>query len=367
MNVKNDKLNVTHIPFSAKNPYQKLLKDGLVLYGTKVKGASIRHFLNISFLNLSLLSLLIKNWKPDIVHLHWQSSFLFVDKSRLKTIIKSFLFVFQLYALKLLGIKLVWTVHNLKNHEDTFRDLEFRFTKILIELSDGIIVHCQSAAEEIKFLFSSIRDRQISVIPHGHFSNYYSNKISRAEARKKLGLSSSRPTFLFFGEIRYYKGVLELVDTFKLLNQETSCLIIAGKPHDDKISTELRAKTSKSKSIKTMFTYIPDDELQIYINACDVMVFPYRNIFTSGSILLALSFGKPIIAPKIGCIKDILDDEGSFVYNPIDKNGLLNAMKLSIESEFSWDQMGLHNLHLAKHFDWKTISKQTLAVYKNVL
>ena len=73
----------------------------------------------------------------------------------------------------MLGVRVVWTVHNLKNHEDTFRDLEYRFTKQLVKLSDRIVVHCKSAAEQIKDQFDSVKHDQLCIIPHGHFSNYY--------------------------------------------------------------------------------------------------------------------------------------------------------------------------------------------------
>ena len=111
-------LKVVHIPFPKRNPYQKLLADGLKTCGIDVKGAPVHHFKSISFLNISLFSLLYKYWKPDVIHLHWQSSFLIVAGSRFKTRMKAFLFLFQLLVIKAIGIKLIWTVHNLKQHEE---------------------------------------------------------------------------------------------------------------------------------------------------------------------------------------------------------------------------------------------------------
>ena len=200
-------MKVVHIPFSRRNPYQKLLSDGLKAFGIEVEGAPIGHFKNISILNLSLFSLLFKHWKPDVIHLHWQSSFLYVDGSRFKTILKSLLFILQLWTVKVLGIKLVWTVHNLKRHEETYRDLENYFTKKLAVISDKIIVHCQTAREEIRRRFVTVKENQLSIIPHGHFVDYYPNTIKREAARKKLNLNPDKLTFLFIGELRYYKGI----------------------------------------------------------------------------------------------------------------------------------------------------------------
>ena len=82
---------------------------------------------------------------------------------------------------------------------------------------------------------------------------------------------------------------------------------------------------------------------------------------------MALSFGKPIIAPQIGCIKDSLDDAGSFLYNPVVDDGLLDAIKLSIESKQNWKEMGSHNLRLSYKFDWRSIAKQTKRIYLDII
>lgn len=38
------------------------------------------------------------------------------------------------------------------------------------------------------------------------------------------------------------------------------------------------------------------------------MVLPYKTVLTSGAALLALSFMKPVIAPKIGLIPELVDE-----------------------------------------------------------
>jgi len=58
------------------------------------------------------------------------------------------------------------------------------------------------------------------------------------------------------------------------------------------------------------------------MNACDVVVFPYQEILTSGAVILAMSFGRACVAPRLGCIQDVLDDKGAFIYEPSNKAGL---------------------------------------------
>jgi len=362
-----DKLKIVHLPFSGRNPYQKLLSEYLINEDLEVQGSKVKHVLNISFLNLSIIFLIFQHWKPDIIHLHWQSSFLNVDGSRFKTIVKSLLFIAQIWIVKRIGVKFVWTVHNLKRHEETFRDLESLFTRILAKLTNQIIVHCQSANNIVQRQCGHKIKNKIAVIPHGHFLNYYENRITRENARNKLNIDGSKLTFLFLGELRYYKGILDLVDAFKLLKNPNSQLLIAGRPHNMKIRNEIIQKTCQSNNITTHLVFVPEKEIQTYINACDVMVFPYRDIFTSGGIFLALSFGKPIVAPGLGCLVDTLKDTPNFLYDARSQNGLLETLKTVIDSKDDIDKIGQHNLNLTNRFGWKDIAQKTLHAYQKSL
>jgi beta-1,4-mannosyltransferase len=98
------------------------------------------------------------------------------------------------------------------------------------------------------------------------------------------------------------------------------------------------------------------------MNAADIVVQPFKKIMTSGSVILAMSFGKPVIAPAIGCMPDILDNEGNFLYEPSDPNGLLKAMQLALEADLI--KMGKHNFQLAKQYSWEGIAKGTAEIYR---
>lgn len=285
----------------------------------------------------------------------------------MKTIVKSLLFLFQIWVIKQIGIKLVWTVHNLKRHEKTFRALEARFTEKLANRSNRVIVHCQNAAKEMQRKFRTIRENQISIIPHGHFSEYYANNLTTEAARKKLNIDASKLTFLFLGELRYYKGIFDLIETFKFLNDPRLQLIIAGRPHNHNIAREISQKVKAVTNIRTNLNYVSDDDMQVYINASDIMVFPYRDIFTSGGIFLGISFGKPIIAPKSGCITDTLGETNNFLYDPHSKNGLLKAIKASVASAHRLHEIGQENILLSAEHDWKFIAQQTIQLYRAVV
>jgi glycosyltransferase involved in cell wall biosynthesis len=108
--------------------------------------------------------------------------------------------------------------------------------------------------------------------------------------------------------------------------------------------------------------FIPDDDIQAYMNAADIVVLPYKNLLTSGAAMLAMSFGKPIIAPNVKCIADTLDNEGSFLYS--NENSLSGALQNVLEKDrIALQNMGIHNLRLAEQFGWDEIAKKTYGVY----
>lgn len=142
-------------------------------------------------------------------------------------------------------------------------------------------------------------------------------------------------------------------------------LLIVGNPFEDEVATDLLNRCKGNENIRAIFEFIPDDELQVYMNAADVVVLPYRNILTSGAVILAMSFGKPVIAPAIGCMEDLLDNEGSFLYNPSEKDGLVKAMRKALDANLK--NMGEHNFELVEMLQWDKIAKRTCEVYVECL
>jgi beta-1,4-mannosyltransferase len=289
-----------------------------------------------------------------------------IGNSKLITIIKSIDFICELVLLKLSGVKIIWTVHNIADHGGKFRSLELSFNKFLAALCDRLIVHCTPAKSEVMKVYCKSAS-SIGVISHGNYIGMYKNVITSSEARNQLKLDPQDTVFLHFGLIRPYKGVTELISAFKKLNHPQAKLLIAGKPHDDKIAAQIIDSCKNDENIINILEFIPDENIQLYMNAADVIVFPFKDILTSGSVILAMSFGKPVIAPQAGCISDILNEKGSFLYLRIE-NGLLEAMQCALTAgKKNLLDMGLYNFELARQLGWDEIAKRTYDIYQECL
>jgi glycosyltransferase involved in cell wall biosynthesis len=98
------------------------------------------------------------------------------------------------------------------------------------------------------------------------------------------------------------------------------------------------------------------------MNAADVVVLPYIKIFTSGTLLLAMSYSKSIIAPNLGLIPDILDDKGGILYEKGDlEKALSNILNINLE------KCGEYNYKKIKNLDWNNIADKTNEVYMDCL
>lgn len=348
--------------YSAGNPYQNELAQALSKYDVTVSIYKPRGMLRI-------FRIIWKFGKINLVHLHWTTPLIVRRGKPIRSIVRGSFFLIQILALKLMGIKIVWTVHNLWGHESRYleRKIEIFFNRILVRSYDLIFTHCLSAREDVIRLFQipSFLHDKILTVPHGNYIGNYQNTITQAEARAKLGLNKSGTVFLYFGQIRPYKSVFNLIRTFKNLEDPSAALIIVGKAVGGHTESQVVEACKSDNRIKPFIGFVPDDEIQLYMNSADVVVLPFQNILTSGSLILALSFGKPVICPKIGCIPETLDENTGFLYDPDDENGLLKSFKNASASNLH--DMGKKAHDKVNALSWKLIAKHTYAGYKKTI
>lgn len=341
---------------SKENPFDKPVVSELRRIGVDVKIGKRRRV-------FSLLRAVAKFGQPKTVHLHWLSMF-WHSPVFIKSLIKTILFILDLIIIKLLGIKIVWTVHNIHHHEKEHFVLDWLTGMIVARLSSRLIVFCQTAKKEVKKFYYLRNTKKILVIPYAHYINEYLNTSSKSQARKSLNLLKKDFVFLFFGVIRPYKGVLELLSAFRELKEPRARLVIAGLPLGDEFKRKLKLSLRKTKNVIAHLRFIPPKKVQIYMKAADVVVLSYREILSSSSLILAFSFGKPVIAPAMGCIKDYLTPQGGFPYAPQRPHVLLAVMKKAMKADLL--KMGEYNLKLAQKLSPKTCAFQLKKIYEGL-
>jgi len=336
----NKKITVSSFPAPlAENPYQSLLYRHLRDYDVELYSKEMFFYKD-----------LVKfRRKIDIIHFHWLPN----QTQSLKRLIK---FLILLFEAKILGYGIVWNIHNIEHHEyKTIWDWIGRF--FLAHLSNAVIIHGESVRNDVEKIFR-IRDKTC-VIPHGNYIGYYPNTIERCEARKRLCIDDNSFVYLFFGLIRPYKGLENLVESFSQLSGN-NLLLIVGKPIDEKIEHEIKRITKNNNNIRLYMEHIPVEDVQAFFNVADVVVLPFTKITTSGSLMLAISFGKPTISVNKGVIPEIVTEEMSIlIHSPDELPVVMEKIKT-----MNLEDMGNKALKRAREFDWANIAHTHRRIYE---
>jgi glycosyltransferase involved in cell wall biosynthesis len=349
-------MNVSFLPWYPTNPYQEQLAENLEQLGAEVTLLSLRSFSRPG----SAFKV-----RADVLHLHWVQGFV-IARNIVVAWIKLAVFLVQLVFVKWRGVKLVWTIHELRDHERQNPLLDRLCTRGVSRLCHTAIVHCE-AAKRIAVDELGIAPDRLNVVPLGNYIGCYANEISRNAARRSLGIPEDSLVFLFIGLIKPYKGVLELIDAFTRIDHDDVFLVIAGRPYREAFGETIRAKVEGRPNVKFFPEFMPDEKIQVYLNACNCTVFPYRHVLSSSSVLLSMTFARACVAPKIGCVAEDLDEVGSILYDPEAHDALYDALQRAIERRTDLTRMGEHNHDLALRASWDRIAEKTLAVYSSTL
>lgn len=292
----------------------------------------------------------------DIVHIHWIHH-AYQNPNPLLFIAKSFIFVLTMLYMKLRNVQLIWTIHNLYPHHAKYPKLE-RFMRTLIcRFSSKLIVASESIKRKVIMEFG-VSASKLFVVKHGHYLGVY--KPKGMDFRRVYNIGEDADIYLFLGAIKAYKGVEDLIESFNAVKTKQSYLIIAGKA--DKEMESYLQQVKDTENIILDLRFVPNDEVADLISAVDVMVMPYKEITTSGSAILGLSFKKLIVMPDNEFIDEYFKEGMVVRYNPTVANGLRNAMKTAINVKK--DGKSPKYEEVLKELEWSGIAKQIKNVYQ---
>lgn len=351
-------MKVLFLPdYSAANAYQRELSAALARRGVDVAADPTRRRRV-----LPVLEAVSRHGRPDIIHLHWTEPYI-ASRGEVNRV-KAARMLLELRLMRRAGTPLVWTAHDLFRHDRPEDPRELAFMRGLYDLSRAVIVHCRAAGDGLleTLHLSPAEGGRIRVIPHGHYADAYSMDITPEVARRRLGYLPDHRVIAFVGWVRPYKGVAELIDAFARLDDPRARLVVAGKALDEEYAVRLGEAAARDPRVRLDLGFVPDEELQVYLMAADVVATPFLEIFTSGSVLLAMSFGRAVIAPRRGCVSESLDEKGGLLYDASDPQGLLEALVRAMETDLA--AMGRHNRSRLPEFDWDKVADATLRAYQ---
>jgi glycosyltransferase involved in cell wall biosynthesis len=218
---------------------------------------------------------------------------------------------------KWLGARIVIEFHEVQDTGEIRMPCAKRYVDsifpLLLRLLDGVVVHSEYDRNAVCERYD-LADKPLMVVPHGP----YTLNSNRPKAEESS--SSDVCTLLYFGVIRPFKGVEDLVRAFDQLPESEAAryrLIIAGETWEGHtLPAELIASSRYPQGITFVNRYVHDDEVRRLFDLADVVVLPYHRSSASGPLSLAMSAGLPVIVTTVGGLVEAAQDYAGAVFVP---------------------------------------------------
>lgn len=329
------------------NPFQALMCESLETLG------------DIRVDEFNPISAMYK--KADVWHWHWPDGQF--SGGTFQTLLRYSFLRALLTVSYLRGIPIVWTAHNVEAHESRHPVLEERFRRAFIARLRGIHFLSRESQRALVSRYPESAAKATVVTVHPDFGAV-ATPISRDEARAQLHILDETPIVGFVGTISRYKGVTELVEVFRSLGSvgSTSKLLIAGKPNDDLVTWVLALRDQENLLI--LDRQLTQNELTAAYCASDLIVLPYRRVTNSGSVLMALTLGVPVLVPDQPSMRELAAAAPS------------GSIRL-FEPPLTVDQLAFHIADALKStgggwlpltgFSWTQVAPEIEALYRQVL
>jgi len=271
---------------------------------------------------------------------------------------------------KLLRRKLVLTVHDVSSLAGPVT-WKRRLTGWIYRSTDVVIAHNRVSLRELESI--GVPSQMIRVIVHGHYLDSVHKRPPEAEARKALGIDPQAKVVLFFGQIKDVKGLDLLIEALPAVSREVRdvVLLIAGRPWKSDFARydSLIDATGVRSRCHLHIDFIPDDDVANYYAAADVVALPYRRIYQSGVLMMAMTYGRAVVASDLpGMTEIVTDGMNGYVFSLGVKNSLARTLIRALQDNQERVEIGLRALeYVRRKHDWNDIGDVTAHLFRKLL
>lgn len=290
----------------------------------------------------------ISRFSPDLVIFQWWHPFFAVAFAGINFFLR-----------RMRHGPILYLCHNVLPHESSVVDRTL--SRIGFAGADGFLVQSQEDSGRLRSILGpSLGGKRSAVHPHPIYDVFRTGKIGREEARRTLGISGR--VALFFGYIRPYKGVRILLEAFaKVVKEVEITLLIVGEFYEERQPYDtLIDELGIGDYIRVIDRYVPNEEVETYFEAADLVVLPYLSATQSGIVQVAYAFDKPVIVTTVGGLPDVVQDgKTGFVVPPGDPEALAGAV-ITFFLENRGADMAAGVADIKERFSWKRCTEMLL-------
>jgi glycosyltransferase involved in cell wall biosynthesis len=260
-------------------------------------------------------------------------------------------FVFKF--IRLFGIRCAITVHDVMPHYPkpwSKREYSFYYRSF-----EKVIAHSEAASQALLAMGIS---RKILVVPHGIYDIFNCSHLTQLQALDFFpSIEKNSIKVLFFGNLESRKGLWEFIATASRLADKKFTFIIAGAPHLENSGPGADDRLEQAKGLPNMLIHdkrIEFDAVERYFAAADIIALPYLEGTTSGVLKLALAFGKPVVASRVGDFPEQVPAGAGILIDPNNLGEELPSALIAMGqnlAEFSYSMK-----HIASNAQWPDIA-----------
>jgi D-inositol-3-phosphate glycosyltransferase len=271
---------------------------------------------------------------------------------------------------KLFRRKIVLTVHDVDSFAGRATGKRM-VTRWIYRIADRVIVHNKVSLSELTAI--GVPAKNITIIPHGHYLESAGEERSQEVARRRLEIEQSAKVILFFGQIKDTKGLDLLIEALPAVAREVPdvLLLIAGRPWKTELARfdRLIDKLNVRTLCRLHIGFVPNEKVADYYAAADLVALPYKRIYQSGVLLMAMTYSRPVVVSDLQGMTEIVSDGvNGLVFAEGSKDDLARVLVRALQDEAGRRLLSERALdYIREHHDWDRIGQSTAAVYRDVL
>ena len=232
----------------------------------------------------------------------------------------------------------------------------------LLASCDVIVMHDEALAARLREMFPKDAAK-IASLTHGMDLPDLPSERDRALARSQLGVSPAEPLLLFFGMIKPYKGLDDVLDAMPAVVSRIPNvrLCIAGEPLMDMRGLLQKIAALPAGTMILRLGFVPQAEVGRYFAAADLVLACYREIAASSVVLQAQAHARPVLATEVGALPVSLDEgRCGFLAGDNLAQAIIDALA---DRERLADNGRRGRERVQKLHCWEQVAKETLRLY----
>jgi glycosyltransferase involved in cell wall biosynthesis len=229
------------------------------------------------------------------------------------------------------GTRVIWLLDNVVPHE-TY-PLGMWLTRQALRQGHAFVVQSEQVRRDLLALLPRVPAGAVRLAPHPvyDYGDPDRPRPTREEARRALGLPGDARVLLYFGFIKPYKGLRHLIDAVPRLREHWGRdgvrVLMVGDVYGDRAPYDHRIAASGAADVVHFHAgYVPDQDVEAWFMASDLVVLPYESATQSGIVQIAWNYDRPVVTTAVGGLPEVVrDGETGFLVPPADPGALADA------------------------------------------